>query len=159
MQGNINSAKAANIDFDENLIIENYIGELNIICDFCKAKHFALELPSDKKFTNCCHKGKVKLIDDIEYPEEIKKLATGNSTESIEFRKNIRSYNNSLAFASFGASSYKFLGKGPPVIKICGQIYHNTYSLHPHDETNRKYGQLYIIDSEKANQSRHQNNS
>ncbi|GBM99905.1 hypothetical protein AVEN_169218-1 [Araneus ventricosus] len=34
---------------------------MNIICQFCKSKNFAAELPSDGKFTSCCRKGKIKL--------------------------------------------------------------------------------------------------
>jgi hypothetical protein len=82
----------------------------------------------------------------------------GNSTKSKDFMKNIRSYNNALAFASFGASLQKLLGKGPSVIRICGQIYHNAYALHPNNEQ-RKYGQLYIIDNEEANQTRIESNN
>lgn len=86
-------------------------------------------------------------------------MATGNSEVSKNFIKNIRSYNNALAFASFGASLQKLAGKGPSVLCICGQIYHNAFSLHPNDSQQRKYGQLYILDNEEANKSRAENNN
>ena len=41
------------------------------------------------------------------------------------------------------------VGLSPPrasVIRICGQIYHNTYALHPNEGYLRKFSQLYIID-------------
>ena len=63
---------------------------------------------------------------------------------SINFRKNIRSYNNALAFASFGANFESLSSSGPQVIIICGQIYHN-----PNVNEAQKYGQLYILDNEK----------
>ena len=52
------------------------------------------------------------------------------SQYSVNFRKNIRSYNNSLAFASFGANYDKLSGNGLQIIRICGKIYHNVYALH-----------------------------
>ena len=39
---------------------------------------------------------------------------------------------------------------GPQVIRICGQIYHNIYALHPNKNEARKYGQLNVLDNEKA---------
>ena len=48
---------------------------------------------------------------------------------------------------------------GPQVFRISGQVYHNTYSLNPDDDKSRKYGQLYIIDNEMANNIRSTNDS
>ena len=42
----------------------------------------------------------------------------------------------------------------PQVIKICGQIYHNVYALHLNKNEARKYGQLYVLDNEKATAQR-----
>jgi hypothetical protein len=123
---------------------------MNIMCKFCKTKYFILEMPSDKKFSNCCHKEKIKLVDDVTYPKLLQKLINNNSNESKQFFKNIRTYNNALAFASFGAKLVNLKTKGPQVFRISGQDYHNTYSLHPEDEKFRKFGQLYIIDNEIA---------
>ena len=39
---------------------------------------------------------------------------------------------------------------GPQVIRICGKIYHNVYALDPNINEARKYGQLYVLDNEKA---------
>ena len=74
--------------------------------------------------------------------------------DSINFRKNIRSYNNALAFASFGANFGSFSSSEPQVIRICGQIYHNVYALHQNINEARKYGQLYVLDNEKATAQR-----
>ncbi|XP_043469512.1 uncharacterized protein LOC122503140 [Leptopilina heterotoma] len=41
-------------------------------------------------------------------------------------------------------------GYGPYVFRIHGQVYHDTCSLHPDDGDNRKYGQLYILDTDEA---------
>ena len=81
--------------------------------------------------------------------------------DSINFRKNIRSYNDALAFASFGANFKSLSSSGPQVIRICGKIYHNVYALHPNINEARKYGQLYVLDNEKATAQRknHKSNS
>ena len=49
-----------------------------------------------------------------------------NTKESKEFMKNIRIYNNLLAFASFGEKLVTFVTAGPQVFRICGQTYHNS---------------------------------
>ena len=74
--------------------------------------------------------------------------------DSINFQKNIRPYNNVLAFASFGANFENLSRNGPQIIRICGQIYHNIYTLHPNKNEARKYGQLYVLDNEKATAQR-----
>lgn len=71
--------------------------------------------------------------------------------------KLIRYYNNSLAFASFGAKLDIIPGQGPQVFGIC-QIYQNTYSLNPMSNEERNFGQLYIIDNEIANEIRSSTN-
>ena len=53
--------------------------------------------------------------------------------DCINFQKNIRPYNNGLAFASFGANFENFSRNGPQVIRICGQIYQ------PPDKAARRY--------------------
>lgn len=47
---------------------------------------------------------------------------------------------------------------GPFVYRVHGQIYHNTFSLHPNENERPKYGQLYILDSNLAVQERLSNN-
>lgn len=66
----------------------------------------------------------------------------------------VRVVDNALAFAAFGATFDKLPGRGPPVVRICGQIYHNIYSLHPNETETPKHGQLYIKDNEIANKTR-----
>lgn len=54
-----------------------------------------------------------------------------SSTQGIQFRSNIRSYNSAFSFASFHATFCDFKYKGPPLLKIHGQVYHmGTSSLH-----------------------------
>lgn len=54
---------------------------------------------------------------------------------------------------SFGAKFKNVPEKGCQVIKIGGQIYHNTYALHP-NKNNCKFGQLNVIESKIANEIR-----
>ena len=75
--------------------------------------HSSFEYIQDKQFSNCCHKGKVSLPKNPSYPYKLENLSTGLSMDSINFRKNIRSYNIALAFASFGAN-FKSLSSSRP---------------------------------------------
>ena len=80
------TAFIANFLIDENLIEENNVRDLNLVCEFCQAKHFTFELPRDKKFPNCCHKGKVSLSEDPPYPMELRNLIIGTTSKKIFFR-------------------------------------------------------------------------
>ena len=93
--------RIANVEFDENLINESYLGSMFEMCKHCNS---SFEYIQDKQFSNSCHKGKVSLPENPPYPYKLENLSTGLSMDSINFRKNIRSYNNALAFASFGAN-------------------------------------------------------
>ena len=42
---------------------------------------------------------------------------------------NIRLYNNLFAFASFGVKLITFPTAGPQAFRVCGQTWHNSYSL------------------------------
>lgn len=99
-------------------------------------------------------KGKVSLLNNINYPEHLLKLSTKNTAESRHFRQHIRLYNNALAFANLRAKFDALFDKGPQVIRICRQIYHIFYSLHPNENEAKRVGQLYILDNETATHSR-----
>ncbi|GFU14034.1 helitron_like_N domain-containing protein [Trichonephila clavipes] len=66
------------------------------------------------------------------------------------FKKNIRSYNSALSFASMGAQIVPPAGRGAYCFKIHGQIYHRTSHLHPAQAGEEKFAQLYVMDSELA---------
>jgi hypothetical protein len=63
--------------------------------------------------------------------------------------KNIRQYNCLFAFTSMGAQIDNSIndGRGPPIFKICGQVYHRIGSLLPQDNGPPKFIQLYIYDT------------
>lgn len=133
---------------------------MNLRCKYCTAYHFLGKFDKkNKQFKNCCHKGIVKVPSDPEYPTELMELYNNNSKLGKNFKNNIRGYNNSSAFASFRAKFKNVAGKGPQIIKIGGQIYHNTYALHPNENDVSKFGQLYVIERNIANKIRNDQNS
>ena len=70
------------------------------------------------------------------------------------FLENIRQYNSALALASIRVNM-EVMKPGIFVYKIHGAAYFNTSSLHPSEESGpRSYCQLYVVDSDQANQER-----
>jgi hypothetical protein len=136
--------------FNESEVEEHYCGQMNTICSHCCSKNFLKEKPSDGNFTYCCHKGKVRLEQLTQTPQLLKDLLTGNHQKSCNFRDNIRSFNSAFAFASMGANIAAPAGTGPYCFRIHGQIYHRTGTLHPADDEERSFSQIYILDSEEA---------
>ncbi|UYV64563.1 hypothetical protein LAZ67_3001189, partial [Cordylochernes scorpioides] len=126
---------------------------MNEICEFCNSLNFMGERPPDRKFSACCHKGKIDLPEQ-DYPEYLETLMNGVDHNSKNFMENIRSYNSSLAFASIGANIATPPGYGPYCFRIHGQIYHRTGTLHPVGEKPPKFAQLYILDTAEATRER-----
>ncbi|XP_044014008.1 uncharacterized protein LOC122856401 [Aphidius gifuensis] len=140
---------------DESVILEHYLGPMNILCIHCKAKHFESEKVwhKGKSFNDCCSHGKVKLDPLPELPLVLKELFTGAHPLSKHFYDNIRLYNSSFSVASFNANLVAFRNRrpGPFCFKIQGQIYYqiNT-SLYPANNDIPRNGQLFIVDSNEA---------
>ncbi|XP_053568401.1 uncharacterized protein LOC128657987 [Bombina bombina] len=135
--------------FNEDNVPMHTCGQLNVYCTFCMAKHFPEEQPSDKLFNKCCNKGKITL-PHIQISPLIQQLMTGQHTHSNNFMQNIRSINSALAFASMGANIAPPPGYGPYCFRINGQIYHRSGALHPENDDQRKFAQLYILSPEEA---------
>ena len=67
-------------------------------------------------------------------PYDLIRFFTGTDEESIEFRRNIRTFNNNLAFTTFAARYDRNLtknSKGVYTFRIQGQVYHFLNSLIP----------------------------
>ncbi|XP_046655037.1 uncharacterized protein LOC124348808 [Daphnia pulicaria] len=79
-------------------------GDLTKICSECDAKHFAKEMPKDKKFQQCCAKGNVIIPPAKPCPEPLASLLQNRHPKSKHFMKQIRNYNSAHAFASMGAN-------------------------------------------------------
>jgi len=91
-------------------VVEHYIGEMNIYCEHCGAKHFKSEKVANKEnsFNDCCSHGSVQLNTLSQLPDELYELFIGNHSKSNHFLNRIRGYNNAFSFASFNANIIKF---------------------------------------------------
>jgi hypothetical protein len=114
-------------------VVNSYLGKMDNTCRHCGALHFKNEILSGEKeeYKQCCHYGSMELPALLRYPEEIKILLQGTDSEGRDFRENIRSYNNVIAFASMDADIVSPSNNGPYCFRIHGQIYHRIGPLHP----------------------------
>nr|XP_029713622.1 uncharacterized protein LOC115257808 [Aedes albopictus] len=143
-------------------LLRHDCGPMNSMCQFCGSRNFAKELPADKKFNSCCHKGKVKLPTPVDvngnvlqYPTFLTSLLTDpNNPHHKNFRKHIRSYNSAMSFASMGAQIVDAPGNGPYAFRIHGTIHHRTTHINPPLGETRKFAQLYVVDSSQASEQR-----
>lgn len=137
---------------------ENYIGRLEVICDWCQALHFPgetsrMELINGvlmRTFQDCCAHGKLR-SPPLPYPDELKPLLSRQDDDAEEFHRRIRSYNSSCSFASINASTYNFPTGGPYCYRVHGAVVNkfNTAAIAEPNER-PKYGQLFVIDSHAA---------
>ncbi|UYV72234.1 hypothetical protein LAZ67_9002265 [Cordylochernes scorpioides] len=140
--------------FEEDQIPLHFCGQLDQVCPKCRAKYFELEQTTySKTFHKCCSKGKVEL-EPIQTSELLESLMTGKHQLSKNFMENIRSVNSALAFASMGANLAPPPGYGPYCFRINGQIYHRSGALHPENDDQRVFAQLYILDPDEAARQR-----
>ena len=93
----------------ENRFPVHYCGEMDMTCQNCCAKHFKAERPPDKKFSQCCRKGRVLLPPPKECPQPLLGLLQGTHPEAKSFLPKIRNYNQDSdswrAEPSFGLRS------------------------------------------------------
>jgi len=144
-------AACKKIESEANVPIHD-CGEMNLICEECGAKHFKGERPQDKKFQQCCKKGRVILPLPKECPEPLSKLLQNNHPKAKSFMSKIRNYNSAHAFASMGATISSPPGRGPYCFRIHGQVYHNTAAVGA--TPNPKYADLYFMDAAQASSYR-----
>jgi hypothetical protein len=121
-------------------------GRMDVKCGDCNALHFKKEMSSDKKFSNCCNKGKVSLPELKESPKLLESLLTNSRPQANNFMKKKRNYNSALDFASMGANVSLPPGRGPYCFRIHGMVYHSTRSV-GQDSLNPAYAGLYFMDS------------
>lgn len=75
------------------------IGEMKIICEYCKALKYTGESTG-----LCCAGGKVKLPQLVLPPDPLRSLVSGIGNNSKHFLANIQKYNNCFQMTSFGAT-------------------------------------------------------
>ena len=119
-------------EFCENSVECEDEGRMPYICSACGALMFKGEqskgsVAQKGTFSFCCSHGDVKIPPVKEPPSLLKDFLTGGTQRDCNFRKNIRAYNSSLAFASMllTGEEYNFKSqKGPYCYRINGQVYH-----------------------------------
>lgn len=115
------------------------IGNMDKICDHCKAFKYKHEAPG-----LCCLNGKVKLQEFKRPPEPLLTLISGTTQESKHFLTNIRKYNTCFQMTSFGADNI-ITDRFMPTFKVQGQIYHSAGSLLPIPQESHKFLQIYFL--------------
>lgn len=142
------------------------IGEMNIVCVYCRSLKFPKEPPKV-----CCSNGSVSLTPLKEPPEPLLSYVSGNNnydflnifseiiffkifivlgttTKSKHFLKHIRQYNSCFQMTSFGATDIIKYPGYMPTFKIQGQIYHRIGSILPPVNETDKFLQIYFLGDE-----------
>lgn len=104
-------------------------------------------------FSLCCQQGRVKLPEERQPPEILKKLLN----DSQNYQKNIRLLNSLFAFTLMGAKldhKVMYQGGGPFTYRIQGQNCHRIGSLLPKNGEMPRYLQLYIFDTANEKNNR-----
>jgi hypothetical protein len=133
------------------------LGLMNIRCPHCEALHWLDEKLSSStvhnpKFGICCDSGKVRLPFLELPPPPLLDLFVADHPDAKEFRENIWKYNRAFAFTSLSAQEDHTInmGRGKPVFRIFGELYHRGGPLEPAPNRPPTYAQLYIYDPEAA---------
>ena len=120
------------------------LGRMEERCTHCNALYWAKERVADGVYTNCCNRGNT-FLEPIPQPSNyIRELISGNNQDSKSFKGNFRAFNSALAMASATVSEVHLAGRGPPVFKFHGEIYHKIGSLLPLTGEAPKFGQYYF---------------
>jgi hypothetical protein len=102
--------------FNKNNIPVHNMGQMNLVCPYCKAYHWKAEkltrsTLAHPKFGDCCFSGKVIQGQLHDLPQEIQTLYNSQDTIAKKFRKDIRHYNKALSMTSVGQAP----GKQPDI--------------------------------------------
>lgn len=143
----LNCARLLTLDDYSGVSIEFCsVGSMTLVCHYCQARMFPgekLKSSSDYNplFGLCCKQGKVDipLLSDP-FPQ-LQELLLDN-----HFRKNIRKYNNALAFASAGYYDSSIPG-GVINFRIQGSFSHIIGPVIPATQDSPKFLQVYFNDS------------
>ena len=140
--------------------IRHDLGRMDQLCLHCNAKFWMGEKDINSSqasptFAVCCAGGKVKLPPLLIPPPYLMELYTSSGPEPNSFRRDIRAYNNLLAFTSFGANvNDEFQRRGVSNFTIHGQVYHLIGPLIPEEGQPPVFSQLYIYDTENETRNR-----
>lgn len=144
--------------FQRNNNVQRHdLGYMNFICNHCGALHFNFEKLTDNTndFSNCCERGKVVVERPQMHPVLMDLLVNENNYYFNDFHRKIREYNCALSFISIGTQFERPPRRqGVYTYTVHGRMYHFIGTLHPNDNNTRQFGQLYVVDGEKANDER-----
>ena len=139
----------------------HYIRPLNQVCRHCEVRHFNCERTSRGHFTLCCNNNQMVIAEGPrrlqEAPELLQSLLVDDSQIATQYRRDIRRYNNTLAFAAFSTdlNQRRLPGRGPRVFTVHGQVYRRiTNDVVRNDDRHPSYCELYFIESGEANRAR-----
>ncbi|XP_025192083.1 uncharacterized protein LOC112592287, partial [Melanaphis sacchari] len=136
------------------------IGPLDAACAHCYGRHFRCEKIGNTHFSTCCNNGQMAITGDRvlgQPPELLIRLLIDDSQVARHFRKEIRRYNNTLAFAAFSTdlNPRRLPGRGPKVFTVHGQVYRRISNDVVRNEMMQpSYCELYFIESGEANRIR-----
>ena len=133
---------------------EETLGQMDTVCNPCKARKFKNETPS-----LCCNSGKVDLPIFPTPPDLIQNLLTKQTNEAIIFRENSRSFNNALALSSIIVNERKFANGYNPSVIFEGKVTQLYGPLLPENGEEPKFAQLYVHDPSTEHTMRVQNMS
>ncbi|XP_037915252.1 uncharacterized protein LOC119654162 [Hermetia illucens] len=120
------------------------IGEMKIICKYCKALKYTHESTG-----LCCAGGKVKLPQLLPPPDPLRSLVSGIGNDSKHFLANIQKCNSCFQIMSFGAT-HIIQDNFMPTFKIQGQIYHLLGTLLPVPDAHYQFLQIYFMGNSDA---------
>ena len=134
------------------------LGQMNVICDFCNAKHWFNERASGSTttrsvFEQCCKKGAVQLPPLSTPPKLLQSLMKNQDSISRTFRTKIREYNSALSFTSVkyqADTRTANWGSGVQCFQIYGELYHLQGPLEPVPNTTPQFAQLFLYDPQYA---------
>lgn len=131
---------------------------MNILCEFCNAKHWFNERISASTttwpiFEQCCKKGAVQLPLLLPPPDILQSLMKNQDSTSRMFRSKIREYNSALSFTSIKyQADMRTANWGPGVqcFQIHGELYHLQGPLQPALHGVPQFAQLFLYDPQYA---------
>ena len=139
--------------YQDGFVLEHDCGNMDNRCNHCGSLNFPNEqVGQPPHFALCCRNGKLKHLPPAQpAPPELRELLTSPSRAARDFRGNIRVYNSALAFVSFGLNCFdNVVGRGPPIVKCHGSVYHVAGRLFPEEPQEAKYAELYLYDHGEA---------
>jgi len=130
---------------------------MNLKCPSCGALHWKHEKSSgtmsNPVFESCCKQGKVDIPLLQEPPLTLRNLYNGIHAQSAHFLNNIRQYNATFAFTSFGAKGTNVHqpSSGITMFQAHGELYHLQGPIENNNSEQQScYAQLYIYDPQEA---------